>query len=135
MALVKENAVEGALDAKLTSLSLSEVAWANREYSPTSGTAWYRPTYLFIDSEAVGMGPIALDRIRAMYQIDIFNPLNEGKGPGNIKARALIAAFGRGSTLTQDGVNVVIEKAYRETSEKEDNWWRTPVFIEVRADI
>jgi hypothetical protein len=82
---------------------------------------------------AVGIG--AQNRSVGVFQIDVFDPVCAGDGPSRTEAERIVAVYKRGTILTNTGVSLIVEKAYRGPATTEGDWFQTPVIIEWRADV
>jgi len=86
-----------------------QVAWPGTNFDSTlvaEDTAWYRPTQIVFDPTQAGIGTLAQNRFRGIYQVDVFGPAT-----GNYTEQDVIdllapvcAAFKRGVRYSNDPV-------------------------------
>lgn len=130
--------VHAALNAQLKTVSEitdDVVAWVNRGFEPTPGTAWYRPTFMPAEPSSPEIMASSPNRHVGVYQVSIFWPQNTGYLDAETKAAAIVAAFSRGTTLTYSGTAVRIERSWYERGIAEPDWYHVPVTIAWRSDI
>lgn len=126
------NDILSALTTKALALSLP-TAWENEEYDPAIGTLYIRPTILPASTEQAGLGANGLDDHIGVYQIDVFAPVDGGRGIAVNQADAIADHFARGQTLTYNGVDVRIGNVSRGAGAREDSWYKIPVFINYQS--
>jgi hypothetical protein len=132
--------IRAALVQRLTAvspgaaLSVSQVAWENKKYVPTIGTAWYRATFLPGQQVAAAIGTDSANRNVGVFQIDVVYPKDAGDVTAQAEAERIAACYKRGTMLTYSAVNVRCERAYRGPAVQEDDWFFIPVKVEYRAD-
>lgn len=130
-----------ALKTRLTAaspgaaVSASSVAWPNVNFDPTTGTRWYRATIIPGIPTAPELSTSSRNRHIGIFQIDIFDPVGNGDGLAIEEGERIVACFKRGTTLTESGVVVMIEKAYLSTPIEEEEWYHVPVMIQFRANV
>lgn len=111
----------GALETHLAAFVTADagnetwsVEWPNREFrQPSDGTPYMRPVDLPVSERAAALGADAKNDVRGIFQVTIFVPAGGGKGRATRAADRLTNHFKRGTTLTQNTVNVRIIAAER----------------------
>lgn len=122
-------AARAALRAQLlavSGVSAAAVAWENRDFTPTTGTAWIRETVLPVSEVTVATGTIER---RAILQLDLFHPVEAGTVDAETLAEAIKAAFAPGSS---PGGTVTVDRAESLPGRRDGAWWQKPVRITVR---
>lgn len=126
--------IAAALDTHLSTMtSLPPVAWENREYTPTNGTLYLRPTMLFGDTVQGTLGTSGTDINEGIYQIDVFAKSGDGKGAGIVMADLVATRFKRGTSLTYNSRTVTVISARRKPGNIDGNWYQIPVEIVYRS--
>jgi len=123
--------ISGALDTRMSGYSTAnsiDVAWENSNFIPTSGESFIRATYLPANTEPTGYD-LASDWHTGIYQLDIFTPLNAGKGEANTHADALGAYFKRGTLLSYGDIVVRITSVSISQGSKDGPYFAKKVFI------
>lgn len=131
-----EVAVQSALLAHAAAFANNNsytIALPNIAFSPptVSATAKYlRATFLPIPSFSLGIDYGGHNQHYGTFQVDVFYGQNGGEiAPGRIAA-SLIAWFAPGTSLTNSGFTVQIQKTpYRGPLIKDDPWIMIPVSI------
>jgi len=113
----------------------STVAFENRPFVPTTGTRWYRATFLPGEPRSAGIGLDAPNRHVGLFQVDIFEPKGGGDGAARIEAERIAACYKRGTTLTYSPASVFCEKAYRTVAHEDGPWFVISVRVQWRADV
>jgi hypothetical protein len=119
--------IQKALDQRLNSLSgLPDVAWMNVEYEPTRGTEYLRPTLLPAESTKEEFG--GKDRHIGIYQIDIFEPLDNGPKDALEMADDIREHFDD-QILTESSQKIYIENISLLPPQRVESWYVLSVEI------
>lgn len=114
--------IHKAFDTKLNSLTGSvPIAWENSSYTPTKGTAFIRP--ILIHSPSFLADFDGLQDNRGIYQIDLFYPLENGKGDLLTKMDQIYDHFKIDARLVSEGVTVEIMEIGCSKAFKADEAW------------
>lgn len=112
------------------------VAWENSGYTPSPSTAYLQCAMLPAPTQNPWMG-VQSARLVGIYQINVYGIQNDGPGPAEAIADALIALFPRGTGMTQNGVTINID--YTPTRAKglndQNGFFFIPVRIRYRDDV
>ncbi len=124
-------ALSSALNTLATTLAI-DVAWENSAFEPTVGESYLRETLLpaetalyTFDSQTENVG---------IYQVDVFTPINDGKGAAIALADDIADAF-ENQTLIYGTTTVYTRSASRAVATRERNWHILPVSIAYRSII
>lgn len=132
--------IRAALVQRLTAVSpgaaltVAQVAWENKKFIPTVGTAWYRATFLPGEQRAAAIGTDSANRNLGVFQIDVIYPKDAGDITCQAEAERIATCYKRDTVLTYSSTLVRCERAYRGPAIQEDDWYRIPVFVEYRSD-
>lgn len=108
----------------------AQIAWPNKGFKPTPGTAWLRPSILPAETIQETLGDSGVNRHSGLLQIDVFWPAGEGIERPVEVAGALIKHFKRGTVLAGSTFYVrVPTPPSRATHRDETNWCQVPVLI------
>lgn len=134
--------VYAALKARLLAVSpgaaipAASIAWENKAFTPTTGTRYYRATFLpgIPRSAGIGLAPM---RHVGVFAVDIFEPAGRDHVAVTTEAERIVAAFQRGLALSYSGLVVHIDRSYvaRIGAQPDPAWFQVPVRIEWRADV
>lgn len=130
--------VRNALEAHASTISgvPSGLAWENVPFEPTPGSAWLRFTLIPISQRPTDVTAAGLKRIDALFQVDVFVPVDTGPKAAEDLAEAVIAAYAPGDPLTSNGVSVQVEYAeVNSAAVYEPSWYTVSVTIKVKAFI
>jgi len=125
--------ISAALDANLNTLALANnipVAWENSSYTPVTGRAYLRATLLPADTDGLGLADNSTDEHLGIYQVDVFAPIDTGKGQAVMLADSIADQFKRGTELIYNGVKVRIKTVSRSTGSRDGSWFIVPVYIQ-----
>ena len=130
--------IRSALNARLASLGLANIAWANKAFAdPTA--SWVRPTFLPGQPYGRELGNGAgSERYVGLYQVDCFAPLEGGDGVARDLAAVVLAGFAKGLALSYNGTPVGIARSYTYDGGARDSetpYYRIIVRIEYYASI
>lgn len=121
--------VRSVLDVTLAAYESTNVAWENKEYTPTIGTPYLRPIFLPAEPEQAELGTRGRNRLLGIYQISIFAPTGKGAGEAEGIAEDLVAYFKQGKSFTSGDVTVRVSRAWRSVAVQEKDWFHVPVTI------
>lgn len=133
--------IRAALIQRLTAVApgaavpAASTAWENKTFTPTTGTRYYRATFLPGEPTVPEIGEGSPNRQVGVFQIDVFDPPNQGDVKTATEAERIVACFKRGTVLTYSGVSVQITQVYRKQGTAEDSWYHVPVIVMWRADV
>lgn len=131
--------IREALETRLNTWAAAQspavpVAWQNASYTPTTGVRYVRATILPAETQNPIYGQMHR-RLIGIFQVDVMAPTGTGMAASEALAESLCAEFRRGTTLTQDGLTVVMDFSPSiGTAQPEDGWVFLPVSIRYRAD-
>lgn len=107
MALVE---IRAALETKLNALSPSlATAWESVPFTPTNGVAFQHVTLMIADVANPTLGDSHY-RVKGFMQVLLCYPPNTGAKTAAARADLLTAHFKRGTSLTNGGLTVIIDK-------------------------
>lgn len=118
-----------ALDAQLESYQATEVAWENTIYKPKEGVGYLRPFMLTAEPRQATVGTNGVDRVAGIYQIDVSEPKDAGKGAVMRKVDEVIAQFARGLNLTSGAVTLTIMRSWPGPAFTRDGFYIVPVSV------
>ena len=130
--------VRNALEAHASTISgvPSDLSWENVPFEPTPGQSWLRFTLIPISQRPTDVTATGLKRIDALFQVDVFVPVDNGPAAAETLAEAVIAAYAPGDPLTSNGVSVQVEYAeVNSAAIYEPSWYSVSVTIKVKAFI
>lgn len=131
--------IRTALEARLSTWAAAQtpavpVAWQNALYTPTTGSRYVRAYLLSGDAQNPIFGA-QHRRLVGLLQVDVVAPTGTGMAASEALAESLCTEFKRGTTLTQDGLTVVMDASPSIGSALiEEGWVVLPVSIRYRAD-
>lgn len=108
-----------------------QVAWENREFTPSKGVVYLRPRLLPATPRAAGLGADAQDAQPGIYQIDVMGLQRDGWKSVAVLADKLRAAFYRGLRLNAAGENttIMVQSAAVGPAMSEDTRYKVPVSV------
>lgn len=122
-------AVRKALESRLAAMTPAiDTAWQNRKFEPVPGQAYQEPVLMLGTPENPAYGEYY--REVGVFQVALMYP--QGKGPADADARAAAIRdwFKRGTTITVDGIDVVVQRTPAIAAGYADgDRWRVPVSI------
>jgi len=123
--------ISAALDGRLnTMVGLPAVAWENKEYKPTVGTLYVRPTLLTGGSIPETVGSAGRDLNIGVYQIDIFGEAEQGKNEVITMADTVADHFKHGTQMTYNGSTVEVKTvSQKQAINNKDGWYQAIVEI------
>lgn len=122
--------IAGALETRLSTLPGStDIAYENAGYSPTIGTPYLAVTHQPAQTTQAAIGIEGTDLQTGVMAIGVYYPKNQGRGSASTKADAIIEHFKRGTTLTLNGVKVLIRQTWRNQAVVDADWYQVPVSI------
>lgn len=127
--------VRAALETALAAVAgIPSIAYENRPFTPTVGTAYAAAYMLFAEPDNPEIGGLYTER--GVFQVNLFYPLSAGPGDAEEMAGTIRTAFARGSSFTASGVTVQIEKTPEiGPGRVEDDRYLKPVKIRFFAHI
>ena len=108
--------------------STTDIAWPNRKYTPTQGTAWVRFTILGADAYQRALQ--GARRSLGVVIVEIYVPEGNGCGTARSYADSICNIFRR---IQVDGI-LFREPRAREATSQEAGWYKWMVEIEYQAD-
>jgi hypothetical protein len=94
-----------------------------------------RSTLLPAETITSTLGEDGVNELHGLFQIDLFNVINEGPYSASDLADTIIEAFDRTTRLTYLGVIVIVQQSWRGASHKFDTHYMTPVTVRWSAFI
>ena len=127
--------ISAALDDRLNGMAgLPAVAWPNREFNPTTGALYLRPTMILGDTVGgSSSGATIKDMYSGIYQVDIFAPSGQGKSEAAQMADAVADRFKRDTQLTYNGRTVSIGHSTQLPPRNDGAFYVVPVMIDFYA--
>lgn len=124
--------IQAALDSHLAGLDLGlAIAWENSPFTPQVGIPWIKAGLLPGPVVQADMAPDGgRDRHQGIYQVSLFYPAGQGSGPARRMADQVTAGFKRGTVLSQAGLNIRIQRAWRAPALSEPEWFQVPVSVQ-----
>jgi hypothetical protein len=106
-------------------------AWENKDFTPTQGQLYVRPTLLPGNTEPSSFD--SSDEHLGVYQVDVIAPSNKGKGEALIQADLIADQFKSRQVLTYNGVKVHLTSVSRGNGALSDGWYILPITAAYRA--
>jgi hypothetical protein len=120
--------------ASLTTSPSMPVAWPNVSYDPPS-TGYLRVSHLPNETDQVTLGTSGQNRHMGLLQVDVMWPKGEGSVDPLEVAAQVVAHFKRGTTFTQNSVDIRIVSPPSISPPLDDDPFRAyPVTIPYLAD-
>jgi hypothetical protein len=143
MAIEIETKILEGLNSRLASLTLSpalntqtEVSWPKLPFNSAGKPRFLRPTLLPARTEHASLGLDGINRYSGIYQVDVFYA--EGTRPPitpNETAGAIARHFKRGTVITREGIEIIIDTPPSLGPDLEEpGWSRLAVSIPYRVD-
>ncbi len=122
-------AVRKALETRLAGMTPDmATAWQNVDFTPAPDTPYQEPVLMFGTPENPAYG--AYYREVGVFQVALMFPLGGGPAAADTRAKAIRDWFPRGTTVTADGIEVVIQRTPAIAAGYRDgDRWRVPVSI------
>lgn len=137
MATGIEAIIEDALATHLATLTLSPampIAWPNVDYQPTS-SGYLHVQHFPVDTNQSTLGTTGKNRISGIYQVSVMWPKGEGGVQPKERAALVAGHFKRGTVITQDGLNIRINKPPHVVAAiEEKKFLQVPVSISYQVD-
>jgi hypothetical protein len=119
-----------AAAAALSSLSISNIAYEGRDFTPpAANTKWAAVFNLPASSPPSSLGEGGQDEHLGILQIDLNYPLNGGTQPHLAAADSIGTAFKAGTRFTYMGQCVLVRSCERGRIRNEDGWLRLSISI------
>lgn len=131
--------IRTALESRLNTWAAAQspavpVAWQNAAYTPTTGSRYVRAALLPAETQNPIYGALHR-RLVGLLQVDVVAPTGTGMAASEALAESLCTQFRRGTTLTQDGLTVVMDYSPSiGPALIDEGWVALPVSIRYRAD-
>lgn len=131
--------IRAALESRLATWAAAQspalaVAWQNVAFTPAAGTRYLRATLLPAETQNPIAGA-AHRRLIGLLQVDVVSPAGAGMGGEESLADLICAEFRRGTTLTQSGLQIVMDYSPSiGPAQIDEGWTFLPVSIRYRAD-
>lgn len=87
-----------------------DIAWENQRYEPVVGRPWQEATVLPAQTTQPGNGVNGVRYDSGIYQVTLYYPRDEGAGGAAGRADLLRSYFKRGTSLSHNGVTVLVER-------------------------
>ena len=123
-----------AFDVAGANLPKATTALENAKFSPPAGR-YYRLTFLPGEPIPAAIGSAAQNHYVGIFQIDVFDPINQGDASTIIEAERIAKKLTRGSALVYLGVTTNIEKSWRLPAIQETDRYHVPIRVQWWADI
>lgn len=122
--------ISAALDGHLAGMTdLPEVAWPNKEFDPTKGTLFIRPTVIMGDTVGGTLGADIEDFYSGFYQVDVSAPAGEGKNEAILMADKIADKFKRDTIITENGREIHCLHSTPLSPNNDGTWYVIPVQI------
>lgn len=129
--------VRAAIEARVKTWAAANslhVAWQGVGFKPTVGTTYIRLALIPGETGNPIMGT-GHRRLTGVAQIDVVAPDGVGMGPAEALAESLCAEFKRGVTLTNGGLQIIMDTSPTIARPLIENGWLwLPVWVPYRAD-
>lgn len=129
--------IRAALDTKLDAVSTNfPTAEENVKFYPKVGVP-YQESFLIPARPANPTLGGSHHREEGIYQVNLHYPIQRGTGDVTTRAELIKAAFSRGTTMTNSGVNVVVmgTPEIKKGFPGDRGWWIVPILIRWYAEI
>lgn len=124
-------AIRTLLNARLATVAtLPAVQAENTLTKPANTPAWCRTTLMPTATTVESIGPQGRERKSGLLQIDLFYINNSGIDAASAMADLVVAAFGKGTYLTDSTYTVMILRSYIDTGRPFPNYLQLPVIVE-----
>lgn len=134
MTTVPDYDLQAALNDRLSDeFPTMPMAWENRPYTPTIGTAYLAATLLPAEPEAITLGTSPYIERRGIFQVSCFYPAAAGWGDAKSKAAEIVAAFPAHLQFVYNGLTVTIDRSWPGPGLSKDGWYMVPVSIRYSA--
>lgn len=122
--------IQNAFESELQSISgLPDLTGENKRARPDLSEHWMRGTLLRREPDDGGIGKDSQEEYGGLYQVDVFIPSGEGTSSANEYADKILQHFRKGLVINNGGTNIIIQRAWSETSSREEKWYQLPVLI------
>ena len=133
---MKFTEVQQLLDEQLlTVVGLPTLQTENTRFKVVTNVPWARSTLLPAETNIVTLGVTGYDELNGLYQVDLFYPSDSGFTAANTMADTVMGAFTKGTQLTGTGINVEIDKSWRESGRTFDTFYNIPVLVSWRGYV
>jgi hypothetical protein len=119
-----------ALDTQLLTVVAEADLQQENERRTGATSDFIRSTLLPGQNEIASLGPNGYDRVRGLYQVDIFKQIGAGSGAALTQADLILAAFVKGNYLTSNSIKVLIENKWLIPARNLQNFYQTSIIIQ-----
>lgn len=109
--------------------------YENKDFTPPAKKAWARLTNIRSQPTPVTIGECGYDEHLGFLQVDMFFPLNSGKGPSMQMADTIARFFKPGQSFDHETQCVLITSCGCSDSRNEGGWYRTIITINWSAQV
>lgn len=134
---MSNKAVRDALENRLKALVGTSVpiAWENKRFAPTVGTAYLSARLLPAQTANPSYGGVH-KRESGVYRVNVCFPAGTGSGAAMGWAETLRDGFKRGTSLASGGVTVrILRDPYIAPAVEQPDWYTVPVQVQYQADV
>lgn len=129
MASIYQN-IRATLEKTLNDITdIPDIAWENRNYSPTTGTSYVKPIFLPGSRQPAFRGLNPQQRYAGIFQVLCFVDENTGPNAADVLADKILNAFEATTDISYSGTIVTIGSAEREGAFYDSPWYYVPVNI------
>lgn len=122
--------IQSLLDTRLQTLNLPVLQLENKQLNTVSLQKFVRSTILPGKTVTMTLGPGGWNIMSGIYQVDIFEPHNEGIGTSNALVDDVLAVFPVGLRLNLDNnLNLMIEQGNRAPGITLQKYYCVPVSV------
>lgn len=126
--------ISNALSTHLQALpSAPPIAAENSGFTPKENQSYLAEHYMPAGTTGVGIAITDSLDYTGIYQIDVRTPLDEFKAEGNALADSVASHFKRGTVMTYETQDVVVQAVSRAQGRPDGAWWFIPVSVTWRA--
>lgn len=136
-----ESDIREAFETRIAAFAAAQtpampVAWENVTFAPSPAIAYLQCFMMPAPTQNPWMG-VTANRLVGIFQINVYGIQDEGAGPTEQIADALIALFPRGTGMQQNGVTVNIDYTPTRAKGMSDprGFFFIPVRIRYRQDV
>lgn len=128
--VVTPSGIREALDAVLSALQSTGVAWESVALPNPDPTGFLSTQITARTSTPQGVGPDAMQLWEGVYQVSVHYPIGEGMKPAELQAQIISSAYPRSMTLVAaDGTKVTIVSTQIPPAVPSDRFVTIPVLI------
>lgn len=133
---MSDDVIRRLLESRLNGASAGfATAWENVPFSPVQGTPYQAPVLLPAQTQDPTMGD-GYSRPLGIFQVTLVFPAGAGAQAAQARAKAVLAHFPKGLSLTEGAVTVrVMRTPWASGGASVDGWYRLPVSIPYEAEV